>query len=79
MKKKITEAQLRNIIQEAVMNELNLFNKDNGQKDRIHDDIVHKIIDYIVMELNPDVKMDPNKINKLMKAAKIIRNVAFGQ
>lgn len=79
MKKKITEAQLRNIIQEAVMNELNLFNKDNVQKDRIHDDIMHKIIDYIVMELNPDVKMDSSKINKLMKAAKIIKNVAFGQ
>lgn len=79
MKKKITEAQLRNIIQETVMNELNLFNKDNVQKDRIHDDIMHKIIDYIVMELNPDVKMDSPKINKLMKAAKIIKNVAFGQ
>lgn len=29
MKKKITEAQLRDIIQEAVMNELNLFKNDN--------------------------------------------------
>lgn len=79
MKKKITEAQLRNIIQEAVMNELSLFNRDNGQKDTIHDDIMHKIIDYIVMELNPNIKMDSTKINKLMKAAKIIRSVAFGQ
>jgi hypothetical protein len=79
MKRKITEAQLRDIIQEAVMNELSLFNRDNGQKDTIHDDIMRKIIDYIVMELNPDIKMDSVKINKLMKAAKIIRSVAFGQ
>lgn len=76
---KITESRLRNIIKEAVMNELSLLNKDNGQKDTIHDDIMHKIIDYIVMELNPNIKMDSAKINKLMKAAKIIRNVAFGQ
>lgn len=79
MKKKITETQLRNIIQEAVMNELSLFNRDSGQKDTIHDDIMHKLTDYIVMELNPNVKMDSVKINKLMKAAKIIRSVAFGE
>ena len=64
MKKKITEAQLRNIIQEAVMNELN---------------IMSSIFEKGYIKLNPDVKMDSSKINKLMKAAKIIKNVAFGQ